>query len=180
MIEATGHLLEAGHRRIAALTGPTARRGGRERLAGLAEAFRQRGLEEQPIPCVTAHNAQEAEQAVLSLVDGPQPPTAILAGGMQLLVGAMRALRQRSLTIGRDMALVGWDEAPLAEFLSPPIAVVDRDPHGLGIAAARRALTRLGQGGGNRDDGPPHADILPVRFVARQAFSPPRDHADKT
>lgn len=176
MIEATGHLLDAGHRRIAALTGPTSRRGGRERLAGLAEAFRQRGLTDEATPCVTGHDAAEAEQAVLSLLDVPHPPTAILAGGMQLLLGTLRAIRRRGLAIGADVAVVGWDEVPLAEFLAPPIAVIDRDPHGLGAAAARRALARLGQGG-VRDDGPARADVLPVAFVARQSVSPPRDAA---
>jgi DNA-binding LacI/PurR family transcriptional regulator len=65
---------------------------------------------------------------------------------------------------------------PLAEFLAPPIAVVDRDAHGLGAAAARRALARLGQGG-TRDDGPARAEVLPARFVARQSASPPLSSA---
>lgn len=176
MIEAVDHLVGLGHRHVAALTGPTVRRAGRERLAGLLEGLGRHGLEDHARPVATEHDAAEAERTVLALLASPAPPTAILTGGMQLLLGALRAVRRHGWTVGEDIAVIGWDDMPLAEFLAPPIAVVDRDAHGLGAAAARRALARLGQGG-TRDDGPARAELLPARFVARQSASPPLSSA---
>jgi LacI family transcriptional regulator len=166
MREAIGHLVGLGHRRIAALTGPVTRRSGRERLAGLLEGLRAQGLEDRALPIATEHRADAAEAEVLQNLDGAAPPTALLACSLPLLVGALRAIDRRGLAVGRDLALVGWDDAPLAELSRPPIAVVDRDPRGLGAAAAALALRRLGHGG-VRDEGPARSEIRPTRFIPR-------------
>ncbi len=166
MREAVDHLVRLGHRRIAALTGPLARRSGRERLAGLLEGLRAVGAEDDAVPIATQHDAGVAEAEVLRQIDGTDPPTALLAGGLQLLIGTLRALDRRGLIPGRDIALVGWDDGPLPELSRPPIAVVDRDPRGLGAAAAGLALKRLGHGG-VRYEGGAQVEIRRARFIAR-------------
>jgi len=166
MREAVDHLARLGHRRIAALTGPTARRSGRERRAGLIEGLRANGCEDLALPVDTEHDAVAAEAGVLRLLDDTAPPTALVAGGLQLLIGALRAFQQRGLVAGRDIALVGWDDGPLAELSRPPIAVVDRDPRGLGAAAATLALKRLGHGGVRGDEGA-QVEVRRVRFIPR-------------
>jgi LacI family transcriptional regulator len=172
MSAAVEHLVGLGHRQIAALTGPVARRSGRERLAGLLDGLRAHGLEDRALPIATEHDANEAEAAVLAMLNGSAPPTAILAGGLPLLVGTLRAVHRRGLAVGRDLGLVGWDDGPLTELSHPPIAVVDRDPYGLGAAAATLALRRLGHGG-VRDDGPARAEIRPARFIPRASCTAP-------
>jgi LacI family transcriptional regulator len=164
--DAVTHLIELGHRRIAALTGPLTRRSGRERLAGLLDVLRANDLEDRALPIATEHDADVAERAVLELLDGAAPPTALLAGSLPLLVGALRAIDRRALLVGRDIALIGWDDGPLTQLAHPPIAVVDRDPYGLGVAAARVALRRLGAGVA-RDEGPARVDVRPTEFHAR-------------
>lgn len=171
MRDAVEHLVSLGHRQIAALTGPVARRSGRERVAGLLDGLRAHQLEERALPITTEHTADAAEAQVLLLLDGSAPPTAIVAGGLKLLIGALRALTRRGVVVGRDIALVGWDDHPLAELSHPPIAVVDRDPFGLGAAAATRALARLGRGE-TRDDGPSQVEKRPTRFIARPSCMP--------
>src|SRR4029079_17446824 len=160
MRAAVDHLIDLGHRRIAALTGPLVRRSARERSAGLVDGLRDRALDHRGAAVATEHDTKDAEAAVLDLLGGPTPPTAILAGGLPLLIGTLRAIERRGLTIGRDLALVGWDDGPLTELSHPPIAVVDRDPQGLGGAAATLALTRLGRG--RRDQEPPRLEIRPT------------------
>jgi LacI family transcriptional regulator len=168
MREAVDHLVRLGHRRVAALTGPVARRSGRERLAGLLEELRAHGSEDRALPIATEHDAGVAEAEVLRLLDGAAPPTALLAGGLQLLIGALRALDRRGLIPGRDIALVGWDDGPLPELSRPPIAVVDRDPRGLGAAAATLALKRLGHGGA-RYEAAAQVEVRRARFIPRSS-----------
>ena len=166
MRDAVEHLLRLGHTRIAALTGPVARRSGRERLAGLLEGLRARGYEDRALPIVTEHDAAAAEAEMLRVLDADRPPTALLAGGLSLLIGALRAIDRRHLVVGRDIALVGWDDGPLAELSRPPIAVVDRDPRGLGAAAATLALKRLGHGGVRYEE-PAQVEVRPAPFISR-------------
>ena len=166
MRDAVEHLMRLGHTRIAALTGPVARRSARERLAGLLDGLRAHGYEDRALPIVTEHDAAAAEAAVLRVLDADRPPTALLAGGMSLLIGTLRAVDRRHLVVGRDLALVGWDDGPLAELSRPPIAVVDRDPRGLGAAAATLALKRLGHGGVHYEE-PAQVEVRPAPFIPR-------------
>lgn len=169
MREAVEHLVRLGHRRIAALTGPLTRRSGRERLAGLLEGLRAEGCEDGALPVTTEHDAAAAEADIHRLLDGAVPPTAVLAGGLALLIGTLRALDKRNLLPGRDVALAGWDDGPLAELSRPPIAVVDRDPRGLGAAAATLALKRLGHGGVRYEE-PTQVEIRRTRFIPRASL----------
>ncbi|HET7717094.1 MAG TPA: LacI family DNA-binding transcriptional regulator [Bauldia sp.] len=175
MRQAVDHLVRLGHRRIAALTGPLARRSGRERLAGFLESLRSHHCEQRGLPISTDHDAGAAEAEVLRLLDSAAPPTALLAGGLALLTGTLRALHKRELAPGRDLALIGWDDGPLAELSVPPIAVVDRDPRGLGAAAAALALKRLGHRG-TGDGEPAHVEVHPARFIARASCGSGIDH----
>ncbi len=93
MRDAVEHLVRLGHTRIAALTGPVARRSGRERRAGLLDALRAHGYEDRALPIVTEHDAAAAEAEVLRVLDGDTPPTALLAGG--LVAAHRRAPRRR-------------------------------------------------------------------------------------
>jgi len=90
----------------------------------------------------------------------------------------LRALDRRHLLAGHDLALVGWDDGPLAELSRPPIAVVDRDPRGLGSAAASLALGRLGHNGA-RDIAAAHVVINPARFIPRASCMPVGDPRDR-
>ena len=169
MREAVDHLVRLGHRRIAALTGPVVRRSGRERLAGLLDGVRAQGREEWALPIETEHDAAAAEAETLRALDGAAPPTALLAGGLALLTGTLRALDKRGLVPGRDIALVGWDDGPLAELSRPPLAVVDRDPRALGAAAATLALKRLGHGGVRYEE-PATVEVRRTRFIQRRSL----------
>ena len=170
--QAVEHLVGLGHREIAVLTGPVVRRSGRERLAGLLDALGAHGLGDRALPVATDHAAAVAEHEVARLLDGTNPPTAILAGSLPLLVGTIRAIDRRGFQVGREISLVGWDDGPLTQLARPPIAVVDRDPYGVGADAAKLALLRLGADGG-RADGPPRRDVRPVRFIPRASCVPP-------
>lgn len=175
MREAADHLIRLGHRRIAALTGPLTRRAGRERMAGLLESLRAHGYETGALPVTTEHTAAAAEAEMHRLLDAEAPPTAVLAGGLALVIGTLRALDKRGLLPGRDIALAGWDDGPLAELSRPPIAVVDRDPYGLGAAAATLALKRLGHGG-TRYEAPARVEMRRTRFIPRASLGDTVDH----
>jgi LacI family transcriptional regulator len=165
MREAVEYLVGIGHQRIAALTGPVKRRSGRERLQGYVEALDAHGVPDRMLAVATEHRPDAAETEVSRLLDRSARPTALIAGGLPLLIGSLRAIHRLGLSIGKDLALIAWDDGPLTELSRPPIAVVDRDPHGLGAAAASRALKRLGHNG-TRDE-PARIQVLPTRFIPR-------------
>jgi LacI family transcriptional regulator len=165
MRAAGGHLLDLGHRRIDLIAGRPLRFT-REREAGLREAYRERGLEETCTIAEGQLDASHGREATRALLDGDDPPTAIVAGGNQLLAGVLVELRERAIEVGRGLSVVSCDETPLTESFAPPIATIRRDTRALGQVAAEMLL---GQLGGTRAM---EQVVLPTEFVASASCMP--------
>ena len=164
MRAAARHLWELGHRRVAVIVGGP-RRPANERRAAVEEVFADRGeLSIFAGPYTIEHGLAATAEALAS----PNPPTAIIAAANLFMHGSLRALRDRGLVLGRDISFIGWDDAAVAEFHDPPIAVVRRDTRKIGDTAARVLLAALGAG-----PEVPDAELeLPTDFVARPSCGP--------
>jgi LacI family transcriptional regulator len=116
------------------------------------------------------HGAEDARAVTARLLAGADPPTAVFAAQNLLTIGARHALQDRGLQ--DRVALIGFDDFPLADMLAPGISVVAQDPGGIGRTAAGLLLGRLAG-----DDGLParHA-VVPTRYIPRGSGEiPPRD-----
>jgi LacI family transcriptional regulator len=160
------HLLELGHRRIGLIAGAGVRPA-QERRAGLEEAFAERGLPATYTADEGVFSVEHGAAAMRRLLDLPEPPTAIIAGGNQLMLGALRVVSERGLRLGQDLSFVGCDDVAITDLYQPPVAVVRRDNFAMGRTAAELLLARL------RDDAPPSDVVLPTEFVARPSCGPP-------
>jgi LacI family transcriptional regulator len=160
------HLLELGHRRIGLIAG-AAVRPALERRGGLEEAFAEYGLPATYVADEGVFSVEHGAAAMRRLLDLPEPPTAIIAGGNQLMLGALRVVSERGIRLGRDLSFVGCDDVAITDLFQPAVAVVRRDNYAMGRTAAELLLARL------RDDAPPSDVVLPTEFVARPSCGPP-------
>jgi LacI family transcriptional regulator len=166
MCAAVRHLLELGHRDIALILGHPVRPS-RERLRGLEDAYRASGLAET-YTVVEGHLTPSHGQAATGkLLDRRTPPTAIIAGGNQILVGALHELVARGVAVGPELSLVSCDDVSITELFSPPIGVVRRGYAEIGRQAAKLLLKQL------EGDQRPRTVTLPTEFVARPSCAPP-------
>lgn len=155
------HLIAHGHRRIAFLGDSATIWTAAERRAGYDHAHAVAGVPvDEALVRADLPTAEAAAAAVLALFDGPEPPTALFAARNLLAIGAVQALRR--LGRQRSVALVGFDDFPLADLLEPAVTVIAQDPAEIGRVAARRLFARL-----DGDDGPPARTVVPSRLVAR-------------
>jgi LacI family transcriptional regulator len=162
---AVNHLLDLGHRRIALITGALDLWPVRERIAGMAEAVAARDIKDETISLVGSLSAEHGEKSTKELLAMNPRPTAIVAGGNQVLAGCVRALVRHGVRIPEDMSLVTCDEVDLSELHSPPIASVARDTVLLGRTAAELLLERL-------NGGEPRTVLLPTTYTARPSAGP--------
>jgi LacI family transcriptional regulator len=141
---ATAHLLGLGHRRVAFLGGFAEMVVRDERLGGYRDALRAAGVAFEPALIAesrpTSEGGRMAVAQVLSLADAP---TAGLAYNDVVAIGAVHALTERGFVVGRDFAVVGFDDIAEARQMSPPLTTVAVDPEGLGERAARLLLRRI-------------------------------------
>lgn len=166
MKAATQHLLDLGHRRIALIGGPEVRPAV-ERRGGLLEAFAERGLPATYILDEGSFSVEAGAAAMRRLLDRAEPPTAVIAGGNQLMLGALCVISERRIRLGTELSFVGCDDVAITDLYQPAVAVVRRDNIAMGRAAAELLIDRM------REDGGPSELVLPTEFDARPSCGPP-------
>jgi LacI family transcriptional regulator len=159
--EAVEHLAAHGHRRIAFLGDHPSIVTARQRFQGYCDALQALRI---PLdPAIVAHDVGQidlAERTVTALLVRPEAPTALFTAQNMVTIGAARALRR--LGLERSVALVGFDDFPLADLLSPGLTVVAQDPATIGRTAAHLIFDRIAG-----DTSPPATHIVPTRLVRR-------------
>jgi LacI family transcriptional regulator len=159
--QATAHLIDVGHRRIAYLGDRRELWTAQERRRGFLEQLGAVGIPTRDVPLIEdLHTEDAAYAATLELLDGETPPTGLFTSQNLVTIGALRALRERGLH--RRVALVGFDDIPLGDMLEPGVTVVAQNPYEMGRIAARRAFARL-----DGDVGEPVKVVVPSVLVPR-------------
>jgi LacI family transcriptional regulator len=155
---AVRHLLAHGHRRIAYLGHQVRVATARRRFQGYLDALAD--VELEPFGAHDLVTVGAADHATGTMLRGPDPPTAIFASRSLITVGAIRALRR----LGRqhDVALVGFDDFPLADLLDPGVTVIAQDPVRIGRTAARALFERI-----DGADGPEREFRIPATLITR-------------
>lgn len=122
---ATRHLLSLGHREIGTITGPFRRRVVRSRLHGYEDALRAAGIEPQEDLVAEADwTPRRAAEATRLLLRRRPRITALFVHNDTMAIGVLSALASAGLRVPADVAVVGCDDVPVAEFLAPPLTTV--------------------------------------------------------
>jgi DNA-binding LacI/PurR family transcriptional regulator len=163
------HLLTThGHESIAYVGGPPRFTSGIERLEGFHAAIAGAGL---GVPsqhlCFgdDVWSVESGRDAVADLLSSFARPTAIVAAGDTLAVGAIHAVRELGLRVPEDVAVVSFDDPFFADLLDPPITALARNERALGELAASLLLHAIQTG----SLGPPTEVRVPVELIIRRS-----------
>lgn len=165
----TEHLLGHGYRRFAYIAGADRTPDNRERLRAIRDTLRQHGLS-LPDTSIAQGNYLRGSgyKAMLKLLDQAQRPEAVMAANDQMAADAIMAAQARGLQIPGDVAVVGFDDIPLAAYLSPPLTTVRQPAYDMGVHAVRTAINMLKQPQTERLFAPPRI-TLPTALVLRRS-----------
>ena len=138
------HLVRLGHERIAAIFPDMTYRFSKERLRGLEERLHYYSLnipqEYIRIGDLTQIGGYRQAMVLLSL---PEPPTAIAACNDLMAFGAISAAQELGLVVGRDIAITGFDDTPLAEHFHPPLTTVHQPVYKIGSMVCEMLIDRI-------------------------------------
>lgn len=125
---AVEHLLSLGHRRIACITNAplSGYRVTQERLLGYRNALEAAGIPyDESLVRYGAYTPESGFNSMNSILEESAiPPTAVFAASDVVAFGAMATIQERHLKIPGDIAIVGFDDVPLAHFMNPPLTSV--------------------------------------------------------
>lgn len=168
--QAANHLTELGHRRIACITGPLDIQNTTYRLKGYEKALTDAGIPVDTDLIVTGDwNYDSGYQLARELLDRAAPPTAIFAFNDIMAVGAMRAIIESGRRVPDDVAVVGFDDIPLASYAIPSLTTVRQPMQALGRVAVTRLFERM-----ENPDLPAEKFIMQPELVIRMSSTKTR------
>lgn len=142
-VDATRHLLDLGHRRIAFVAGPPESVPAAERKQGYLSALQMAGVPMQPElisgDSFTARRGSEVAASMLARPAGDRP-TAFFCANDVLALGVFDAVRAAGMGVPEDISVVGFDDALLAELVTPGLTTVRQPLAAMGAAAVRTVL----------------------------------------
>ena len=143
---AVDHLIKKGHKRIALLGGIRESSTWIERMEGYSEALSSAGLEvDESLMIDSAPTREGGLEAVLKVLENPEPPTAIFCFSDLIAFGVMQGLRMKGYTPGKDMDIIGFDNVPVAEIYHPPLTTISSFPRRTGKEAANLLYQQMEQ-----------------------------------
>jgi LacI family transcriptional regulator len=164
------HLIRLGHRRIATITGPGRNIDARQRLAGYRAALRDHQIDSDPALEIAGDFTEPSGyEAVGELLRLSPRPSAVFVGNDHMAVGVLGALSDAGVSVPGEMAVTGFDDIPLARYLTPPLTTVHADAFQLG----ERAMHRLLQRGSSARPGDRVHELLPTTLVVRSSCGAP-------
>lgn len=162
------HLLDLGHRRIGRIAAPFDRHAFRDRDARWRAALTDAGIDPAEMPYARSEiRFGAAHEAALSLLDRPDPPTALFCDDDILAGGVYLAARDLRLRIPADVSVVGFDDLDFTALLEPPLTTVTADAARLGALAFETLAAHMA---GERV---PRVQLLPVALNVRDSTGPP-------
>jgi LacI family transcriptional regulator len=160
------HLIAIGHREIAHVSDAEDTSTGRERLRGYSEALEAAGIPFQTELVIrTTVDRIGGYRAAQEILARDPLPTAIFAVNNMTAVGTMEALRERSLSVPKDMGLVCFDDVEHLAVLSPILTVIDQPAETFGSLGVQLLLERMTGKASSR----PRRIILQTDLIVRQS-----------
>ncbi len=159
--EAFGHLYQQGFRKMSFVAGPMDSFDNAERMATFLSEAEQRNLH---VPVYqgnfTEVSGYEAAKTILTSDDLPE---VVFCANDQMAIGFLGAMKERGLFAPTDIAVVGFDDIPLARYMQPSLSTVGASRLEWGAAAVRQLIDFLD----NKAPFQPHR--MPTYFLPRQS-----------
>ncbi len=156
------HFIDLGHERIGLIAPPSGLMFGHYRLQSFCDTMRDNHLTVQPDWVVegdmTQRGGAEAVEALLAL---NPPPTVIIGGNDLMAIGAINRIQQQGLSVGKDIAVGGFDDIPLSAYMSPPLTTIHQPIYEIGQKTCAMLIDIVN----GRSPHTPHTLLTPALII---------------
>ncbi|RLC99954.1 MAG: LacI family transcriptional regulator [Chloroflexi bacterium] len=141
---ATEHLIKRGHRRIGYVAGPANHSDDAERMAGYCQALDEAGILFDPTLVVSGNGRLDGGERTLRTLAGlAEPVTAVFCYNDMTAIGLLSAARRAGISVPENLAVVGFDDIPLAAHVYPPLTSIAQPQRDMGRQAMNMALALM-------------------------------------
>jgi len=162
---AVAHLIRGGKKHIGTITGPQSSASGRDRLTGYKKALRERNISlEYDLITEGDYTEEAGYYGTKTLLKNNEKLDAIFAASDAMAVGVLKALREASISVPKQVAVVGFDDLPPSRSATPALTTVRQPIRRFGVQAVEILLDILENG-----ESPPRQVVLETELVIRQS-----------
>ena len=169
---ATRHLIDLGHRRIAAFCGEPIFFSSQQRLAGYKQALMEAGIAYDPglVFASSYFDSSCGFENMHTILRRPcgERPSAVFCANDTIALGALAALQERGVSVPEEMSLIGFDDAPIAQASTPQLTTMRQPIRTLGECAAELLLAMIAKGSTVQQSA-----LLPAALIVRASTAPP-------
>ena len=163
---ATKALIDAGYQDIAIITGELSKPLAQNRLAGYKRVLLENNLQIHPEWIIESHfHYDGGVEAMTKLLALENRPRAVFAMNDSIAIGAYQVIQRAGLRIPQDIAIIGYDNIELAQYLYPPLSTIHQPKARLAKAAVEKLILRIHQ---------PQTKVetikLPPELIIRESF----------
>ncbi|MCM3769041.1 LacI family DNA-binding transcriptional regulator [Priestia aryabhattai] len=161
------HLLEKGHRKIGYCTGGLFAEEGKDkdRNQGYQKALQEAGIEPDPKWIfVNQHSIEDGKKVIKKILTMEDRPTAIFTGSDEIAGGMMIEAKESGIRIPNDLAIIGFDDQPLAQMVDPKLTTIRQPIDQMGIKAMETLIDML-----NDSELKVETFELPIELVVRSS-----------
>jgi len=160
---AAEHLAAGGRRHIATITGPLDMGAGQDRYDGFRAGLAAAGLDPEEDLVASGDFSQESGRRAMTTLLARRPDLdAVFCANDPMGAGALQVLREAGRDVPGDVAVVGFDDSPVALSTVPPLTSVHQSPEAMGRAMVGVLLEQIAD-----PDAPPRQAVLPTHLVVR-------------
>jgi LacI family transcriptional regulator len=142
--DATKHLIDLGHRRIAHIAGIKDHQDAIRREAGYRRALEEAKIDiDEDLICEGSFDGQSGVEAIENLLKRDIKFTAIFAANDMMAFGARLSLYRRGIKVPQDVSIVGFDDQAESAFFTPPLTTIQQPAHEMGAVAANAMLSMI-------------------------------------
>ncbi len=164
-LEGTEHLIAQGRRRIAFMAGPQHLFTSRNRLEGYKAALKKNNLPvEESLIIHSQYRTNKVEEYARYLINMPQRPDAIFAINDYAAIEMMHVLKKSGLNIPQDIAVLGFNNENMCQFVEPSLSSIDHPAKDMGAAAAEILLNHI-----RHQDLKPERRLIKSKLVIRES-----------
>ncbi len=164
------HLMEHGYRRVAYITGTDFTPDNRERLRALRDVLAENHLSLPDEYVVKGdYLVGSGARAMRQLLSLPELPEAVFAANDQMAIEAIMVAQEQGLRVPEDIAVVGFDDIPMASSIAPALTTVHQPIYELGWHAAQTALEMIKSAKEERPLTVPRLSLLPTSLIVRRS-----------
>jgi len=163
--QATQHIINLGHQRIAMITGPMVEDCCQDRRDGYLKALQDANIS----PCSALQvesnwSPQSGYDSFMSLLAKGEHPTAVFAHNDHIAVGVIKAAKEAGVSVPEQLSVIGVDDIPLASFISPPLTTLRQDFAAMGQEAVKLLMQAI-----REPNAPKQNHVLPADLILRES-----------